>query len=109
MTASRVSHPTSSNGWVPSFVKNRLTLSPLLRRSRSFVATDGPLSVPGKEPRAWNYADVILPRGEGPVKSLRTHPVGFPTPQNHNILWQRCIPIVARACGGYPEGRTVSS
>src|SRR5438874_5085849 len=48
MTASRVSHSTSSNGWTPSFVKKRLSLRPLLWRSRSFVATDGPLSVPGE-------------------------------------------------------------
>src|SRR6266487_348481 len=44
MTASRVCHSTRSNGWTPSSVKYRLSVSPLdlASRSRSFVATDGP-------------------------------------------------------------------
>ena len=41
MTASRTSHSTSSNGCLPSFVKNRLNPSPeaLASTSRSLVAT----------------------------------------------------------------------
>ncbi len=45
MTASRVSHSTSSNGWRPSVVKYRLKVSPwrMTSTSPSFVATSFPL------------------------------------------------------------------
>src|SRR5437667_8039961 len=46
MTASRTSHSTSSNGCVPSLVKNRLNPSPeaFASTSRSLVATPAPPS-----------------------------------------------------------------
>src|SRR6266576_4946433 len=45
MTASRISHSTSSNGWTLSFVKCRLKDSPLrfTETSRSFVAMTPPV------------------------------------------------------------------
>src|SRR6476646_5623985 len=51
MTASRVSHSTSSNGWTPSLVKKRLNDSPFsfTETSRSFVAMTPPVRLSGKD------------------------------------------------------------
>src|SRR5439155_27346158 len=107
MTASRVSHSISSNGWMPSLVKCRLKESfRLAPTSFSLVATttlllDASWEGPSRWRSLWSNwgkshrcdSRILLP--EGPVcQEVRRH--HFPTScgslslrrrTDHNILW----------------------
>src|SRR5918992_3018529 len=84
MTASRVSHSTSSNGWRPSLVKYRLKLRPRPAvTSRSLVATDYPFLVAGK-----GYSGVITT-------------IGFCS--SVPDVSSRRSPIIAGCCGNTPN------
>src|SRR4029077_18075538 len=91
MTASRVSHSTSSNGWTPSLVKYRLNDSPFsfTEMSRSFVAMTPPVRLSGKD-----YIGVIrgayyTPEAEPCQASFSQYVAlsGRDSYARHNILW----------------------